>query len=397
MNFDKILVLGYGSTGYEIEKYLKRKNYNYLIVDDLQNNNYILTTEQYLDLKQKPSLIIKSPGIKYDHKLLLKYNDVQITNDIELSYIELKNKKTKIIGITATNGKTSTTTLLNEVLIHAGFKSKACGNIGMSPLHYIEYDLDYIVMELSSFQLMAVENFTTYTAFILNIKSDHLDYHKTVEDYIAAKLNIIKNGSLTNKAYIGNEVKVNNQNLEFILPQKLPIDYLKIDNGLNPENVELIALFLRSEGISLEYLTDYLYNNFKGIEHRVEFVDVVNEVTFINDSKATNVEAASLALSRLENIILLVGGYDKGEDLTQLKKYVNNVKQVISFGESRNNFSFIENIIVVENLEEATNTAYKIAKPNDCILLSPCCASYDQFKNYVERGQKFKDIVRNLK
>ena len=394
-----ILLLGLGATGKEVLTYYKNQNLSITLVDDFYGKstyegNKVYKTKDILKMNLDIDVIIKSPGIRYSNEVLLKYNNVEVTNDIELAYYESLHRNLKIIGVTGTNGKTSIVTLISEVLKYSGYKSFACGNIGVSPLTILDQnkEIDYLVIELSSFQLKQIDKFKTYAAFILNITPDHLDYHEDFTDYFNSKLNIIKNKPTTGNVYVGGDFML--ENISCILPEyNLLIEEESINMGLNINSIKLVAMFLESENIDLSNLYEYLTKNNKGIEHRIEFVTKVNDISYYNDSKATNVEASSLALQRLTNIILIVGGSDKNEDLDLLKNYTKNVKIIIAYGENKHKFNFSDNIIYVDNIYEATDVAKKSAVRGDNILLSPASASYDQFTSYIDRGNKFKAYV----
>ena len=394
-----ILLLGLGATGKEVLTYYKNQKLTITLVDDFYGKstyegNKVYKTKDILKMNLDIDVIIKSPGIRYSNEVLLKYNNVEVTNDIELAYYESLHRNLKIIGVTGTNGKTSIVTLISEVLKYSGYKSFACGNIGVSPLTILDQnkEIDYLVIELSSFQLKQIDKFKTYAAFILNITPDHLDYHEDFTDYFNSKLNIIKNKPTTGNVYVGGDFML--ENINCILPEyNLLIEEESINMGLNINSIKLVAMFLESENIDLSNLYEYLTKNNKGIEHRIEFVTKVNDISYYNDSKATNVEASSLALQRLTNIILIVGGSDKNEDLDLLKNYTKNVKIIIAYGENKHKFNFSDNIIYVDNIYEATDVAKKSAVRGDNILLSPASASYDQFTSYIDRGNKFKTYV----
>ena len=390
-----ILILGFGKTGEAAYKCLN-KDANLFIVDDNQKNpNYdVLTTKEFLLKNINLDLIIKSPGIKLNHEILQQYKNVKIINDIELSYLLIQETNIKIIGITGTNGKTSTTMLVTKVLQKAGYNAFACGNIGISPLEIIREheNIDFLVMELSSFQLLDIDKFCCDVALFLNINDDHLDYHNNFDNYYQAKLNIIKN--IPKLKTLITPLNITKDGLKVLSYQKEEID--KKNNSLSYENIYLVLQLLDVLNVDKKYLIEVLDNNELNLPHRMEFVDKINGVTYINDSKATNMSATVNCLNQFDNIILLVGGYDKKEEMNNLKKYISKIKQVIAFGENKYSFDFMPGIIYTNNLQEAFNIAQKIAKNNDNVILSPASASLDQFNNYIERGNKFKKLVRKL-
>ena len=390
-----ILILGFGKTGEATYKCLKNKGNLFIVDDNEKNPNYdVLTTKEFLKKDINLDLIVKSPGIKLNHEILIKYKNVEIINDIELAYLIVKDKNIKIIGVTGTNGKTSTTMLITKILQKAGYQAFACGNIGVSPLDIIreQQNIDYLIMELSSFQLLDIKTFCCDVALILNINDDHLDYHYNFNHYYEAKLNIIKN--IPRLKILITPLDIKKEGLTVLSYLKKDID--KKNNSLSYENIYLVLQLLKVLGIDEIYLKEVLANNELNLPHRMEYVDKILGVNYINDSKATNMSATINCLNQFNNIILLVGGYDKKEKMDEIKKYYNKIKQVIAFGENKYSFDFIPGIIYTTNMQEAFLIAQKIAKNNDNVILSPASASLDQFPNYIERGNKFKKLVRKL-
>ncbi len=399
-NNKNIAILGYGLTGQEVLQYIVQFDYNniYIIDDKIDKapeycRCFILSEIDNLNL----DIIIKSPGIKYDHPLLLKYTTVEVTNDIEIAYEVLLGTKTKIIGITGTNGKTTFTMLLNHCYKALGFKSFTCGNIGVSPLTIISKnkDIDYLCLELSSFQLKQITNFKPYTGVLLNIKPDHLDYHKTFLDYKTSKLNMFKNGTQSNWAFIDEPSTYSGKGLNLIYAQeKIDKENDILNKYLNPCAASLLIAILKLDNLELTNIKTNVLKEFKLPPHRLEYVDTIDGVVFINDSKATNFDATRYALSRFPSIILLLGGYDKGEKFNYVKSDFNNTKAVLAYGSNKEKFTNIKNIEYFINLEEAYTYAVKIAKKDDVVLLSPASASFDAFENYEERGNFFKKLVK---
>jgi UDP-N-acetylmuramoylalanine--D-glutamate ligase len=393
-----VLVLGMGVSGLEILDELISLGCKPDVVDDSNleiikdyENIEFFDTISYLKKNKKVDIIFKSPGIKYSHPIIKEYPNAKITNDIELAYLMCKGEETKIIGITGTNGKTSTTAFISHLLNASGYKARSCGNIGISPLRVLKEDkIDFLVMELSSFQLKSIYNFKCDYAFLLNISPDHLDYHGTEQDYIDSKLNIIKNIPTNEKLYCGLDIKLND--IEVVTANSKEILKKISVCGVSRTNMQLVYAFARDVQIPEQKFIEAT-KSFKPMPHRVEFIMKKNGISYYNDSKATNVEATKMALTSLENIILLVGGYDKGEDLTLIEKYLKNVKQVIAYGANKEKFEFIHGIKLCVSLEEALKKAIACSLEGDCILLSPASASYDQFKNYEERGNLFKKLV----
>lgn len=405
---ENILLLGLGHTNRYVIKFLIAKNYqaNYYVVSDEfseEDKSFLddlsfsyFNPEAFIKLNIRPDIIIKAPGVFLDHPLLNLFANTPVINDIEIMYQVLKDSDVKLIGITGTNGKTSTTLLLDKVLNQAGYNSYYCGNIGVSPLKILmEHDLntiDFLVLELSSFQLHNIIDFSCDISLILNIAPDHLNYHHTFGDYVNAKLNIIKNLTRTQLIVSGYSH----------LPTTFPVVYIKegmnnYNNSISPMNVSIIRSVLEFLDIDQQILTSILVNHQFILPHRMEYVDCINGITFINDSKATNVGATINALEQFKNVILLVGGSSKDEDMHPLGGFLDNVKQVIAYGANKLDFGFIPGIIMVNTLNEAVNIAYKLSSPDDVVLLSPASASLDQFSDYKQRGDKFKILVEKIK
>lgn len=402
-----VLVLGLGVTGKDVISTLEANGITCTIVDDnvslddrlsLTSKGHVVFTGTEYDEQFYPvDYIIKSPGIRYTHKVLLQNPTAKVINDIEIAGMLCENTDIKIIAITGTNGKTSTTTFMTELLKNAGYKAFSCGNIGVSPLRILqeEEEIDFLVMELSSFQLKAIDKFTTDYAFFLNFAPDHLDFHDDLQDYFESKKRIALNAPKSGYGFAAKELEFKGEGFT-ILTEQIELDETKLTDlkGLNPTNVRLIAQFCKVANISEEILYDTLENKYQGLEHRCEFICEHDNVKYFNDSKATNVESTRVALEQLPNIILLCGGSDKGEDMSRLANYDANVKHVIAYGANQDDFKFFNNLIQVENLEQATDKAISLAKAGDTVLLSPASASFDQYKNYEERGRHFKQLVK---
>lgn len=344
-------------------------------------------------------MIVKSPGIRYDHPLILANPETKIVNDIEMAYVLISNTNVKIVGVTGTNGKTSTTTFITQLLNNAGYKAFSCGNIGVSPLKVLRENdnIDFLVMELSSFQLKAVDRFMPDYAFLLNIEPDHLDYHEDIDEYIMCKHKIVARGTKSGYFFINEDLKFKANDLTLLKNDfDMPEDLTPYLSGLNLENLKLVYQFTKVLNISYDVFAKTIKKTYSGLEHRCEFVKNIEGVNYINDSKATNVAASSFAVQQYKEIILIVGGYDKKEDLTLLKPYLENVKACVSFGANRKQFGFIDGLIEVDTLQEAVLKAKDLSVSGDTILFSPCSASYDQYANFEARGNHFKEIVGEL-
>ena len=300
------LILGYGSTGQDIEQYLISQNKNYLIHDDLENidKKYKFNTENINNI----DTIFVSPGVKKDHEILrmASSSGIKIMTDIEL-FSEINN--VKLIGVTGTNGKTSFVTLLDRVLNKYDIKSKPAGNIGNSPLNFIadSNDLDYLILELSSFQLTHINKIKLEMAVVLNIYQDHIDWHETFEQYVFSKLKIFN--FTTNQEYnflgpVDSQVKT-----EGILPKNVKNfneEKFNLDNYFD----DFVSIFIevcKVFSIPKEEVLNFLTSQ-PSLEHRFEHFHTKNGVKFINDSKSTNLESVNKASYKVKNCLLIMHG-----------------------------------------------------------------------------------------
>ncbi|MFV0288715.1 MAG: UDP-N-acetylmuramoyl-L-alanine--D-glutamate ligase [Mycoplasmatales bacterium] len=414
-----IVFLGLGLTVYESALALEEYKAQILIVANKLDGEYykklqalnfkLMLEEDFLNDNLKVDIILKSPGICFDHKILQKYKNSKIINDIELTYLYIKENKlsTKVIGITGTNGKTSTTLFLEAFLQKAGYKAQSAGNIGISPLLVIKKraNLDFLILELSSFQLKNINKFKPNYSFILNITPDHLDMHDTYEDYVSSKENIYSNQTKSEFLLV-NESVYNKFLSQKVITPKIVLNRVPKDiedqimlyqfYGINFNNL----LLCYNLGTLLKIKRNYFFktlNEFEGLEHRVEFVENINGVDFYNDSKATNLEAMRESVSKLSNIILIVGGRSKTGELKDFDKYLQNVKKVIVYGENKAEFQSEKILQRVNTLEEAMGIAREVSQENDCVLLSPASKSFDQYKNYKVRGLHFKRLTKETR
>lgn len=379
--------------------------------------------------------IVVSPGVPPKSKILLKAKeyDIPVLSEIEFAY---RFNRSPIIAVTGTNGKTTTTALIDFILKHSGSKSVAVGNIGI-PFSSIVDKIDsetIVVLEASSYQLLYTYEFKPDVALILNITPDHLTYHGSFEEYKKAKFNIFTNQKEQDLLIL------NSQDDELRLA-KLQARGKIAEFGLAP--VE-IGAFLSGEEIVLRFPETYneeklmnrgeiklpgvhnLYNSlaaiiavkafqirnenirdslrmFEGVEHRLQWVRRLDEVDYVNDSKATNVESAYYGLSSYNKpIIWIAGGRADNNDYSFLDEIVReNVKAIIAIGEEKGNifshFCTEKRIFLAYSMEEAVFRAREIAEPGDIVLLSPACKSFDMFLNFEHRGEVFKEIVNSLK
>ncbi|NUM51660.1 MAG: UDP-N-acetylmuramoyl-L-alanine--D-glutamate ligase [Flavobacteriales bacterium] len=441
-----IVILGAGESGVGAALLAKKQGYNLFVSDKnkikdkyrniLIENNIAFEEEKHTEEKIITATeCIKSPGIpdKSDIIKILTEKQIPIISEIEFAGRFTRAKK---ICITGSNGKTTTTLLTYHILKKAGFDVLLAGNVGKSMAAAIaEKDYDYIVIELSSFQLDGMFRFKADVAILLNITPDHLDrYNYEFQNYIDSKFKITNNQHSSDAfIYCQDDEVIQNELKKRKLPSQLfPFSILqKVDSGgylnnqhliinLNnpPINMSIHELALQGKhniynslaasiaarflDVSKEIIRESL-SDFQNIEHRLEFVANIHGIEFINDSKATNVNSTWYALeSATKPVIWIAGGVDKGNDYSSLAPLVKQkVKGIVCLGKdnSKIHAAFDEMIPQIADVSSATDAvqyAYKMAKAGFIVLLSPACASFDLFENYEDRGHQFKQAVKNL-
>ena len=438
----RIVVLGAGISGVGAAVLAKQKGFNVFVSDKgiiTDDNKAVLlnneidweegkhTCEQILNADQ----VIKSPGIPDGVDLIqqLIAKEIPVLSEVEFAF---RYTKAKIAAITGSNGKTTTTLLLGHVLKSAGYDVLIAGNVGVGfSLAIAERDYDYIVLEMSSFQLDGIKNFRSDVAILLNITPDHLDrYDYKLENYAASKFRITKNQteqdvliynaddalmkvlntkakklsiSLTTEQIEGGFYNNNNNKITINLNNNtMTMQELALQGKHNIFNSMAAAMAARVFEVKDTVIRQAMID-FQNIEHRLEYVLTVHGIDFINDSKATNVNACWYALeSMTKDVVWIVGGVDKGNDYAELTEMVDKkVKAIICLGENNENIieafkGKVEIIVQASNMQEAVNQSYALADKHDVVLLSPACASFDLFANYEDRGLQFKKQVRNL-
>jgi len=441
----KLVVLGAGESGTGTAVLGKQKGYSLFVSDkgriqpkykDVLLNNGIEWEEgsHNRDRILNADLIVKSPGIPDSVPIV---RDALATGIKVISEIEFAAMFTSanLIGVTGTNGKTTTVTLTQHLLSEAGLSSVLAGNIGSSFAQAVaNSDPDHFVLELSSFQLDGIEDFRPHIAALINISPDHLDRYESYDDYIAAKFRIAMNQqeedyfiydaddqdiargiekhpirsqklpfsvkkTLDKGAYIEDEqLTIKIKNKEHIMP----ISTLGLQGQHNTKNAMAAATVATLLKIRKDTIRESL-TNFQGVEHRLERVLKINNVMYVNDSKATNVNATFYALdSMTSSTVWIVGGVDKGNDYTQLLPLVNEkVKAIICLGVDNEKIvqqfgNCVDVMVETDSMRGAVQLAYRLAGRGDTVLLSPACASFDLFENYEDRGRQFKEAVRNL-
>ncbi len=388
-----------------------------------------------LDKILQADLIVKSPGIPDTAAVVAKARQAAIS---VISEIEFASRYTtnKIIAITGSNGKTTVTSLVGHILKAAGLDITVGGNIGDSFAQQVAIgEATYRVLEVSSFQLDGIDTFRPHIAILLNITPDHLDrYDYDFSQYAASKLRITMNQQAEDYLiYNADDETIKNtlekqgtaaQLIPFSLNKILQngayhkdgaihinthdttytmsTDSISIKGQHNTANAMAASTAAKLLQIRKETIRQSL-QSFQGVEHRLENVLKINKVQYINDSKATNVNATYYALDSMERpTVWILGGVDKGNDYSELYRLVNHrVKAIVCLGLDNTKIvdafgNMVENMVETSSMEDAVKVAYKLAEAGDNVLLSPACASFDLFKNYEDRGRQFKNAVRNL-
>ena len=406
------LVYGLGSTGISVIKFFNRnKIKNFKIWDDNKKIKYKkFKTKNLAQTLNHVDYIVLSPGISLIKNKKLNKFKKKIITDIDLFYLTKKNLKT--IVVTGTNGKSTTCKLLTHLLQKNKLKSSLVGNIG-TPILNVKYNKNnYVVIEASSFQLSHSKFIYPDYAFFLNFSNDHLNWHGTKAAYLASKLKIFQLQKKKNIALINKKLKKDFIKKKFLSKLVIPKnkDYekikLKINNkyltsNINDENVSFVYTFAKLLKISEKSFISAM-NAFRGLPHRFEFFLKKRNITFINDSKATSFAASQLALSGIENIYWILGGLPKKGDKIKLGKLKKNIIKCYLIGKNINFFkNQIKNIINFSVTRDLKNSIIEIfndiklqKKSKKVILLSPAAASFDQFKNFEKRGEKFKILCR---
>ena len=346
-----------------------------------------LGNEDDLSLLDDVDVIVKSPGVPREAPLVLAARDrgIPVWSEVELGFRLLPGSK--FVGVTGTNGKTTTAELLGSIFRAAGRDVVVAGNVG-TPLTSVR-EADWVVCELSSFQLEDVHELACEVAVLLNLEPDHLDRHGSFEAYRDAKLRIFERaGTKIVPRGLGLD------GIEFAADDALPAEPL-IRGAHNRENAAAAAAAARAAGISDEAIAEAL-RTFPGVPHRLELVAERGGVRYVNDSKATNVAAAVRALAAYsdEPVHLILGGSPKGEDFAPLAAAIGpNVRSVHLIGTEAPRLAEVIDGDRDETLAAAVAHAVRLAQPGDVVLLSPACASYDQFANFEERGETFRELV----
>ncbi|MBA3665246.1 MAG: UDP-N-acetylmuramoyl-L-alanine--D-glutamate ligase [Bacteroidetes bacterium] len=447
---NRIVILGSGESGvgsavlakqkgFEVfvsdKSWIKEKYKTQLIEENILFEEGVHTEEKILNARE----VIKSPGIpdKADVVQKLRAKNIPVISEIEFAGRYTNAKK---ICITGSNGKTTTTLLTYHILKKAGYNVGLGGNVGKSfAMQVARENFDYYVLELSSFQLDGMFDFTADIAVLLNITPDHLDrYDYKFENYVASKFRITNNQSSQNFfVYCADDEvittfmqqhKINSTLIPFSIkkpidgdgafltenqitlnykpnqnqPLTMTIEQLALQGKHNVYNSMAASLASRIVDVRKEIIRESL-QDFQNIEHRLEFVASINGIEFINDSKATNINSTWYALESMQKpVVWICGGQDKGNDYNELSELVKaKVKAIICLGKDNQKIveafkGLVDVIVETDNASDAVAASYKIGKKGDVVLLSPACASFDLFQNYEDRGMQFKGAVRSL-
>lgn len=441
----KVLVVGLARSGMAAIRVLKKLGAEVTLFESkkkedikeigfLNENNVEIVGQDMSVFERDFDFVVKNPGVPYRSPMMQKLQErnIPVITEIELAYQVAKPQH--YIAITGTNGKTTTSTLTYEILRRA-FPGKAhlCGNIGIPLCEIVmenglmEEGGHYIALEISNFQLVNIDKFRPEVATIINLTPDHIDFMGSLDNYYKSKTEVYRNMA-------GNDVFLLNADdpvvkeytdrypvkcakesfstdsqsadciakdgyLEIKGEKIIPLNAIKIVGKHNLQNVMIAVSAAKAIGISNDIILEAV-SSFKGVEHRIEFVREIDGVKYYNDSKGTNTDATITALKAFDRgVILLVGGFEKGLPMDEMKKHLGCVKKIIGFGAcgARLVHDLVgEDGIVVTTLDEAVAEANKIAESGDTVLLSPTTSSFDQYTCFEERGDHFKKIINAL-
>ncbi|MFH1076240.1 MAG: UDP-N-acetylmuramoyl-L-alanine--D-glutamate ligase [Pseudomonadota bacterium] len=435
-----ILVVGLGVTGVATARFLKNRGASVTVTDQkkeqelkafqpliVESGIRMEFGQHRIETFEKTDIIVISPGVPHTIEPILKAKErgIPVLGEIELASRFIAEP---IIAVTGTNGKTTTTTLLGKMLEDSGLKVFVGGNIGNPLIAYADREekAEIVVIEVSSFQLDTIDTFRAKVAVLLNITEDHMDRYPDLDAYAKSKSRIFKNQQYDDTAVLNGSdpvVRSLSRNIlsrkvffsskeekgvtisdESIISQenmsRLLADF-KLPGKHNIENAAAASLAAFAAGGTFEGVWSAL-RKFKGLSHRLEYIDTLNGVDFFNDSKATNVDSVARALETFERpVVLIMGGRNKGSKFHALRDLIDkHTKELIVIGEAKEDIKAeLGNIKPVETattMEEAVFKAYNAAKPGDIVLLSPACASFDMYNSYAQRGEDFCRSVANL-
>jgi len=439
----KVLVLGLAKSGESAARLLDKLGAIVTVNDSkpfeenpaaqglLEEGIKVVTGGHPLELLDEDfALMVKNPGIPYSNPMIKKALDkgMPVWTEVELAYLI---SEAPIVGITGSNGKTTTTTMIGQVLTAAGQNGLLSGNIGYPASHVAQTatDKDTLVMELSSFQLMGIESFHPEIAVITNLMPTHIDYHGSFEAYVAAKWNIQKNMTAADHLVLNFNQDLAKELAEKTQATVVPFSTLEkvdgayLENGFlyfrgeavmaadeigvpgshNVENALATIAVAKIRGVDNETIKETLFA-FGGVKHRLQYADEINGVKFYNDSKSTNILATQKALSGFDNskVILIAGGLDRGNEFDELVPDIKGLKKMVILGQSAERVKRAADKAGVEyvdatDIADATRKAYHLAGTGDIVLLSPANASWDMYPNFEVRGDLFLKTVAELK
>ena len=446
LNGKKGLVVGLGKSGVATAKFLKRRGTAVTVTDmaDAAALGSLATELHNLEIPMElgyhdnatfaaQDFIVISPGVPHTIMPLQQARDkgIPVLGEVELASRYIAEP---IVAITGTNGKTTTTTLLGQMLAGSGIDAFVGGNIGEPLIGHVDSGrrVDVIVAEISSFQLDTIETFRPHVAVLLNIAPDHLDRYPDFDAYVASKCRLFCNqgpediaivsgsdrsllamcGPLPKRTLFFKQRRENEEGADIHdeqvhlqvngeAPLQIPLTRTKLFGGHNLENVAAASLAALTAGATAEGIFSAL-EHFRGLPHRLEAIGRLNGVAYFNDSKATNIDAVVRALECFEQpVILIMGGRTKGDDFTVLARSIQpHVKGLIALGEAQD--AIIEALGTVvpasraQTMDDAVRQAHTLSAAGDIVLLSPACASFDMYRNYAERGDHFRTVFNDL-
>ena len=442
MNGQKVLVLGLAKSGYEAAKLLVKRGASVTVtdrniptdtrhIDELQELGVHITLGSHpFTLLDGLDFIVKNPGIPYTIPFLqeaIKRN-IRVITEVELAYII---SKAEIIGITGSNGKTTTTMLTHALLQHSVKTPLLAGNIGHVACQVVQEasEQDVVVTELSSFQLMGIDTFKPKVSIFLNLSNAHLDYHGDFDQYKAAKARLFENqtpedvliynaddfhvSEVAKKAVartipfsqekkLENGIYLEDKHVMYQNQKLFTIDEVALPGTHNLENVMAAAACALVYGVSIDHIR-FVVQTFTGVKHRLQYVDTIQGVMFYNNSKSTNSISTRKAIEAFQQpLILLAGGLDRKDDFHELRPVLSRVKACFLYGETASVLANVcreEGVTVVEmtpTLSEATSKAISFASSGDVVLLSPACASWDQYQTFEHRGDDFLACIQEF-
>jgi UDP-N-acetylmuramoylalanine--D-glutamate ligase len=441
----KVCIIGYGKSGRAAAERLLAAGATVKVSENMVGTIHELSLQSdkiqfesgghTADFCCDADMIVVSPGVHLDIPAIeeARKNDIPVISEIELAFLFFSKP---IIAVTGTNGKTTTATLIGEMLKSARLRTVVAGNIGLPLVSIDDSSLDYVVAEVSSYQLETIDRFRPHIAVLLNLTPDHMDRYKTMEAYTEAKKRIFMNQTPDDVCIFNQDDGLVREAVSDVVSKRAPFsrkqaldsglfinqgfavrlnenvadavfstDEVRIKGGHNLENALAAASAALCCGVPYADIAGTL-REFPGVEHRIEFVRSVNGVDFFNDSKATNPDSTVVALkaiSRGGNVILILGGRDKGtslKDMCDTVKY--SAKSVVLIGEASDRFEWelkergVSQVHRSASLEDAVKLSLSMSSSGDSVLLSPACASFDMFKDFEDRGKAFKGIVNGL-